>query len=388
MRASMRHWRFLVTTALIGCGIDPSEEVVESAVSASTELTNGTRVSNLSGARGQEHRFHFDVPAGAGNLAVTIEGDSGDADLYVRFGSEPNTGAYDHRPYLSSSRENVNPPSATSGRWFVMVRGYTDFSALSLTVRWDTSRPSTALTNGGTFSLSASRGAEQHFHLDVPPGAASLRFRTSGGSGDADLYVRFGAAPTTAAWDHRPYRGDANETVEPAQANAGTWHVMVRAYSDYNDVLLEVGYTWDEPARRAFEDRVLVLTNANRAQGADCGGVIYPPAPPLAMNEAIRAAARNHSRDMADRAFFDHVNPDGAPFDVRMRNAGYQGPFPWGENIAAGQLTPEEVVTGWMTSPHHCENVMNAGFRVLGVGYGYGASSPYHHYWTQDFGGG
>jgi uncharacterized protein YkwD len=74
-------------------------------------------------------------------------------------------------------------------------------------------------------------------------------------------------------------------------------------------------------------------------------------------------------------------------FSDRMSDAGYSGASPWGENIAAGQPTPAEVVDGWMHSPGHCRNIMDPDYHVIGIGYAYDASSSYGHYWTQDFGG-
>ena len=68
-----------------------------------------------------------------------------------------------------------------------------------------------------------------------------------------------------------------------------------------------------------------------------------------------------------------------------MTKAGYT----WsaaGENIAAGQTTPSAVVTSWMNSSGHCNNIMSPSFKHLGVGYYYGSASTYKHYWTQDFG--
>jgi uncharacterized protein YkwD len=54
-----------------------------------------------------------------------------------------------------------------------------------------------------------------------------------------------------------------------------------------------------------------------------------------------------------------------------------------GENIAAGQKTPEEVVNGWMNSEGHRANILNGKFTTIGVGYVEGGS--YGSYWTQEF---
>ena len=61
-------------------------------------------------------------------------------------------------------------------------------------------------------NLSGAQSAELRYTMVVPAGASNLQFQISGGSGDADLYVRFGSAPTTSAYDCRPYLGGNNET--------------------------------------------------------------------------------------------------------------------------------------------------------------------------------
>ncbi len=148
------------------------------------------------------------------------------------------------------------------------------------------------------------------------------------------------------------------------------------------------GEGWPE-AWQEFEWDVLEETNRYRAMGFDCDSEgMFGPAGPLEMDEVIQVAARGHSLDMGEMAFFDHDSLDGRTFDVRMRNAGFDGPGPWGENIAAGQRTPAEVVAGWMDSDGHCSNIMNPAYTVIGIGYAFVDGSPYGHYWTQDFAAG
>lgn len=139
------------------------------------------------------------------------------------------------------------------------------------------------------------------------------------------------------------------------------------------------------PAMTEFEEDVIVLVNEARAAGASCGGTAYGPAGSVSLNTALRCSARVHSQDMAIQGFFDHVNPDGEdPFD-RMTLAGYDYATA-AENIAAGQLTPQLVMSGWMASPGHCANIMNPAFTELGVGAYEAAASEYPIYWTQNFG--
>jgi uncharacterized protein YkwD len=135
-----------------------------------------------------------------------------------------------------------------------------------------------------------------------------------------------------------------------------------------------------------FEDETLTLTNQRRAMGAVCGDRAFGPASPLTMDAALRKAAREHSRDMGSRRYFDHGSPEGRSPDDRMRAAGWSGRSS-GENIFGGPPTAAAVVDGWMKSPGHCANLMSPGYRVIGVGYADVPGSPLGHYWTQDFGG-
>jgi uncharacterized protein YkwD len=137
----------------------------------------------------------------------------------------------------------------------------------------------------------------------------------------------------------------------------------------------------------ALEDQVLAIVNQRRASGVVCGDRAYPPAGPLMMSDALRLAARGHSEDMAANQFFSHMSPDGRTFEYRIRDSGYAGDYPWGENIAGGHATPQAAVDGWMASPGHCANIMSPRFKAMGAGYALRPGSPYAHYWTQSFGG-
>nr|WP_255682218.1 PPC domain-containing protein [Luteimonas sp. BDR2-5] len=78
--------------------------------------------------------------------------------------------------------------------------------------------------------------------MQVPSGASSLTIASSGGTGDGDLYVRRGAAPTTTAYDCRPYRTGNAETCTFSSPQAGTWHVQYRGYSAYSGVTLSANF--------------------------------------------------------------------------------------------------------------------------------------------------
>ena len=120
---------------------------------------------------------------------------------------------------------------------------------------------------------------------------------------------------------------------------------------------------------RAFEQRVIELTNANRRQHG-CGD--------LTNNSMLHAAALGHSADMNANGYFSHTSADGSSMTNRIDRQGY-GWRSIAENIARGQRTPEQVVEGWMNSAGHRANILNCGLTEIGVGF-------VNYYWTQNFG--
>jgi uncharacterized protein YkwD len=131
--------------------------------------------------------------------------------------------------------------------------------------------------------------------------------------------------------------------------------------------------------------RVLELTNAARAEGRQCGREPFGPAQSLTLSPLLSRVAMEHSKDMAAHDLFDHMGSDGKSPSDRMTRAGYK----WrvaGENIASGMTTAEAVVSDWLESPHHCENIMGPRFTEMGIAYYYDPKSADGIYWTQVFG--
>jgi vibriolysin len=101
-----------------------------------------------------------------------------------------------------------------------------------------------ALTNGvAETGIGASTGTSVNYTLVVPAGATGLSFVMSGGSGDADMYVKFGSAPTDTVYDCRPYKSGNAETCTITTAQAGTYYVRLKAYSTFASVTLKGSYT-------------------------------------------------------------------------------------------------------------------------------------------------
>ena len=207
-------------------------------------LQNGVALTGQSGATGAQLFYTVVIPAGASNLVISESGGTGDADLYTKFGSAPTLSSYDCRPYITGNNESCTVAAPQAGTYYVMLNGYTAFSGVSVKATWSTgSGGGNVLQNGVPVSgLSATTGNALYYTMVVPAGASNLKLAIAGGTGDADLYVKLGSTPTTSSYDCRPYVTGNNESCTTAAPTAGTYYVMVRAYSSYSGVTLTGSY--------------------------------------------------------------------------------------------------------------------------------------------------
>ncbi|WP_331730432.1 CAP domain-containing protein (plasmid) [Kitasatospora sp. NBC_00070] len=118
--------------------------------------------------------------------------------------------------------------------------------------------------------------------------------------------------------------------------------------------------------------QVTDLVNKERAL-VGCG--------PVTVNAKLNRAAQVHSDDMVARHYFEHEDPENRHADSRITAAGYNWRS-WGENIAYGQADAAEVMDTWMHSPSHKSNILNCGFKEIGVGITLADRGPW---WTQVF---
>jgi hypothetical protein len=84
-------------------------------------------------------------------------------------------------------------------------------------------------------------GGFVYWTIQVGAGAPPLVISTSGGTGDVDLYVRFGSPPTLAQSDAASVHAGNPESVTVAAPKAGTYYVGLNAHSHYAGVTLRVG---------------------------------------------------------------------------------------------------------------------------------------------------
>ncbi len=142
----------------------------------------------------------------------------------------------------ADSFANVSDHQCTTS---ICGAGYANAAAAIASLTGTPPNPGDSVLSNGVAvtGLSGSAGSELRYTLDVPSGATDLSFVTSSGDPDADLYVRFGSAPTTSSYDCRSWTSTSNETCNISNVQGGTYHVLVRGYSAYTGLSLTGSYT-------------------------------------------------------------------------------------------------------------------------------------------------
>ncbi len=342
------------------------------------DTTPEVRAEEFSGTVARDAWFHQPKIAVAAGETVTITmTGSGDADLYVRFGSQPTANDWVSRPYLNGSTESVVVTVPSNGtELYVSVNGYATSSTYDVKVEVSTNPGGGAVPSDYRFNDEAAAffhielevdyitespssldgnladriddftrtdrynyilevdaagkviggewiGASKQNHPDflwLPVGRrdtpiaggaityahiqelldASLAPTTTGGgstematvnesgsvartawehfgpfenvsgtfrvemtgTGDADLYVREGAQPTTSSYDARPYTSGSSETV--ALEGAGSYYVSVRGYTAATYDLV-ITYTTAGGTDTPPDDPTPTTTNLNES---------------------------------------------------------------------------------------------------------------------------
>lgn len=105
---------------------------------------------------------------------------------------------------------------------------------------------------------------------------------------------------------------------------------------------------------------------------------------PLRRNPTLEAQAETYACEMIHFDFFGHENPEtGSTLRIRNTEFGYAFSL-IGENLAAGQRTPQEAMDSWMNSAGHRANILQEDFQEIGIGLRSGGD--YGMYWVQEFG--
>ena len=190
-------------------------------------LTNGVAVTNLSASTGAWKHYKIAVPTGQTQLKVEQSGGTGDADLYVKFGSQPNLSSYDYRPYLNGNLETVTVANPAAGDWFISIYAYSSYSGLSIKATYTGAATCTTVTGSLTSGASSYSPSTSGYVSSV---SGSHTGKLTGPTGtDFDLYLQ--------KWNGSSWANVASGTTATNIENvtysgtSGTYRWRIHAYS-------------------------------------------------------------------------------------------------------------------------------------------------------------
>lgn len=206
--------------------IEPGETIALPAVAASC---NGMR-------------FVIEVPDGILRLEAGLRGGEGNPDLFLAHAGAVSTATPQFLSASPSVRELISVDAPTVGDWFLLVRPTADFAGTTLRVELTAEETFVAPGLSPRELAAAEDGSPRFrfFTLEVPPGSRRLSVRTSGGSGDVDLFVRPASLPTEATYAAASKRAGNDEGVDIPTPAAGSWKVGLLRSQPYDGVDLDV----------------------------------------------------------------------------------------------------------------------------------------------------
>jgi len=203
-------------------------------------LTDGVAVTGISGSTSSAKFYRITVPSGAAGVTFKIYGGSGNCNMYIRRSTLPTTTTYDHAAVTSTNTETISIRYPTAGEYYIMLQGSSSYSGMSLLADYSMY---ITLTDGLTRTgISGSTGNYKYFRIAVPAGAASLRIKSSGGTGNCNIYARKGALPTTSVYDRSSVTSTNAEGIGFSNPASGSWYILVHGASNYSGVSLLADY--------------------------------------------------------------------------------------------------------------------------------------------------
>lgn len=205
----------------------------------SNVLSNGVPVTGLSLATGTQKTYTFVVPTGATSANFATSGGTGDVDLYIQLGSAPTTSSYLQKSDGSTTAENITLTNPTTGTYYVLLDAYSAPSGFQVVASYSTQSTGNTLTSGVPISgIAGALNSKTYYKIVVPAGRSSLTIKTSGGPGDADLYVQLGSNPTTSSYLKRSWTTGNTESITITAPAAGTYYIMINGYAAYSGLTL------------------------------------------------------------------------------------------------------------------------------------------------------
>lgn len=178
--------------------------------------------------------------------------------------------------------------------------------------------PGGTLTKGvAATNLSAATGGYVKYTMVVPAGATNLTFTTSGGTGDSDMYVKFGSEPTDSVYDCRPYLSGNAETCTIAAPQAGTYYINLKAYAAFSGVSLVGDYSTGGGGTQTYSNTADYTINDNAT--VDSPITVSGRSGNAPSNASVSVnVVHTYQGDLK----VDLVAPDGSLYNIHNRTGG------------------------------------------------------------------
>ncbi len=166
-------------------------------------------------------------------------------------------------------------------------------SARSVSANFTTSGGgATVLQNGvAVTGIAGATDSNALYSISVPSGASNLLISTTGGTGDVDLYVRAGQAPTTSLYDCRPWLAGNSESCSVAAPVAGTYYIMLNGYAAYSGVSLVASYTGGTTTRQIALTKTGSGTVNSSPSGISCDSTCTSASGSFSSSSAVTLTA-------------------------------------------------------------------------------------------------
>jgi choice-of-anchor B domain-containing protein len=187
--------------------------------------------------------------ASSNNLVTTFSDASSDSDGTI------SSWSWDFGDGNSSTLQNPVHTYSAAGSYLVELTVTDDQAGINTSNQTVTVTDSTGSTTGGftESSLSLSSGEILSYTIEVPANATSLVVDTSGGTGNADLAINFGSAPSRTNSDCLQTGAGNTHNCTIDNPSEGTWFIIVRGAQTSSGVQLDA-YWFAEAAGNVAPD--------------------------------------------------------------------------------------------------------------------------------------
>lgn len=185
------------------------------------------------------------IPAGGGNYSfkVNITGSTSGSWSITAPGwatVSPSSGTSNSTIGVSVSN---NPSSSSRSGTIAVTKSGASGSPATISLNQRGTDVISLENDKPVSNISGAQDSEKFYKINVPAGQVRLEIATSGGTGDVDVYVKYGQKPTKNSYDYKSDKESNNENVTKDNPASGDWYILLFGYKEYSGTTLKATYT-------------------------------------------------------------------------------------------------------------------------------------------------